>query len=223
MKETSRCSQVPAREMAMDYKRRGFTGMVITDHFVNGHSYADEPDTWEEKMEVFSRGYRAAKAAGDEIGLKVYYGLEYTYRRSTGEDYLALGLTEEQVLRDLKDCDQWQLEDFIDKVHALGGIIIRAHPFRQAEYIKTPAPDRSGLNVDAIEVFNGGNAKELYNYQAMEWALKEKKPMVAGSDTHTIPSNATNYIGFEQDPADYKALCQAIREGKAFIIHKPKE
>jgi len=223
MKETSRCSQCSGWEMVADYKRRGFSGMVITDHFVNGYSYAAFPDTWEEKMDAFMKGYHAAKAAGDQLGLKVYLGFEYTYGHGTGEDYLALGLTEENLRKDLIDCDQWTIEHFIDQVHALGGIIIRAHPYRQADYITHPAPERPGLPVDAIEVFNGGNGSERYNYQAMEWAMKEKKPMVAGSDTHHTDKNATDYIGFEEDPADYAALCSAIREGNAFVIHKPKD
>lgn len=221
-KETSRCSQSTAREMVEDYRKRGFTGIVITDHLVYGCSYAAFPDTWEEKMDAFVKGYHAARAAGDELGIKVYFGFEYTNGHGTGEDYLALGLTEEMLRKDLIDCDQWEIEDFIDRVHALGGIIIRAHPYRKADYIILPTPERPGLPVDAIEVFNGGNAKDLYNYQAMAWAMKEKKPMVAGSDTHHISKNGTDYIGFEEDPQDYAAFCAAIQAGKAFIIHKPK-
>ena len=218
--ETSRCSRSSAREMVADYKRRGFTGMVITDHFVNGYSYAAFPDTWEGKMDAFVKGYHEAKKAGDELGLKVYFGFEYTNGHGTGEDYLVLGLSEEHLRNDLVDCDTWGLEHFIFKVHALGGIVIRAHPYRQADYITRPAPERPGLDVDAIEVFNGGNASEKYNLQALEWALKEGKPMVAGSDTHHVSTNAIDYIGFDEDPKDYAALCNAIRCAGAFIIHK---
>jgi len=222
MQETSRCGRSPAWEMVADYKKRGFSGMVITDHFVNGYSYAAEPTGWQAKIDAFMKGYDEARKAGEALGLKVYFGLEYTYRKGTGEDYLVLGLTEEMVRQDLVDCDQWHLDHFIFTVHQLGGIVIRAHPYRQADYITHPAPQRPGLDVDAIEVFNGGNEREQYNMQAMEWALREGKPMVAGSDTHHISRNATDYIGLEEEAKDYAALCAAIREGKAYLIHQPK-
>lgn len=220
--ETSRCGQSSAREMVETYKMKGFTGLVITDHFVNGNSHASFPETWQEKMDVFEKGYHAAKEAGNEIGLKVYFGVEYTVAGGNGEDYLLLGLNEENLRRDLMDCDQWTLERVIDVVHDLGGIVIRAHPYRVAGYIRQSGIERPGLPIDAVEVFNGGNAKDEYNLQAQKMALREGKPWVAGSDTHHVKTTATDYVGFEEDPADYAALCAAIREGKAFIVHKPK-
>ncbi len=220
--ETSRCGKCPARDMVRAYRDKGFSGVVITDHFVNGHSWAALPDTWQEKIDAFMKGYNAAKEAGDELGFRVYFGFEYT-TGDNGEDYLILGLTEENVRRDLIDCDLWTIEEVVEKVHALGGIVIRAHPFREAGYIHKPCTMRPGLAIDAIEVFNGGNAQEIYNVRALELALKEGKPMVAGSDTHHVDTTASDYVGFERDPADYRELCDMIRSGQAYVIHKQKE
>ena len=219
--ETSRCGKCSAREMVKAYKDKGFTGVVITDHFVNGNSYARDPETWKEKMDVYVRGYHAAKAAGDELGIRVYFGFEYT-NGDNGEDYLVLGLKEENLYRELVDCDQWTIEQLVDQVHALGGIIIRAHPFREAFYIHKPCTMRPGLNIDAIEVFNGGNGQEIYNVRAQHLALEEGKPWVAGSDTHHVDTTATDYVAFQEDPKDYAGLCEAIRTGKAFVVHKPR-
>lgn len=220
--ETSRCGASPAREMMAAYHQKGFTGVVVTDHFVNGYSYANTTGSWKEKIDAFVKGYQAAKTAGDEWGLKVYFGFEYTAAGGNGEDYLTLGLQPEQVYQDLVDCDQWPLEAFIHRVHALGGIVVRAHPYREAGYIRQSGIERPGMAIDAVEVFNGGNTQEIFNIRAMHMALKEGKPFVAGSDTHQVKTTATDYIGFAEDPADYPALCAAIREGKAFLVHKPK-
>lgn len=221
--ETSRCGRSTAREMVAAYKEKGFTGLVVTDHFVNGYSFSALPDAWKEKMDAFVKGYEAAKAAGDEMGLKVYFGFEYTLDRPAGEDYLALGLKPEHLYKEFVDCDQWTIEKFIDQVHALGGIVVRAHPYRVADYMSKKAEARPGLHIDAVEVFNGGNAKELYNLQALEMALREGKTIVAGSDTHGVASTATNYIGFEEDPEDYADFCRKIKEGQLFIVHKNKD
>lgn len=219
--ETSRCGRSPAREMMAAYHERGFAGVVVTDHFVNGYSWSAEPETWKEKMDVFVRGYRAARAAGEEMGLKVYFGVEYTADRKNGEDYLLLGLKEEHLYHEMADCDQWTLERLVDTVHALGGIVVRAHPYREADYIAVPGIERPGLDIDAVEIFNGGNAQEIYNARALNMAIREGKKVVAGSDTHFVHTVANNYIGFEEDPADYAALCAAIKNGDAAIVHKP--
>ena len=205
-KETSRCGKSPARDMVAAYKEKGFAGVFITDHFLNGNSYANDPDTWEEKMDTFLKGYQAAKAAGDEMGLPVYFGLEYTHLGGNGEDYLVLGIRPEHLY----------------KVHDLGGIVIRAHPFRQANYIARVGIERPGLPVDAIEAFNGGNAKEAYNTLAYDYALREGKPITAGSDTHHVDTTATAYVAFEERARDDREVCEWIKQGKAYVVYKQK-
>ena len=124
--ETSKCGRSPARDMVRVYRDKGFSGLVITDHFLNGNSYANDPDTWDEKMAVFLRGYEAAREAGEELGLPVYFGLEYTHLGGNGEDYLILGLQPEDLYGGLRDCDKWSIEYLCSAVHGLGGIVIRA-------------------------------------------------------------------------------------------------
>lgn len=220
--ETSRCGRSPAREMVRVYAEKGFSGIVITDHFINGNSYASIPETWDEKMDAYLRGYDAAKEAGDELGIEVYFGVEYTHMGGNGEDYLLLGLQPEHLYHELRDCDKWSIEYLCDAVHALGGIVIRAHPYRVAGYIAHAGIQRPGLNVDAIEVFNHGNATDTYNVQAQEMALREGKPWTAGSDAHEVAAAAGAFVGFMEKPKDYAELCSFIKEGRAYVIYHPK-
>ena len=220
--ETSRCGRSPARDMVGAYAEKGFSGVVITDHFINGNSYANEPAEWKDKMDVYLRGYLAAKEAEAEFGIHVYFGVEYTHLGGNGEDYLLLGLKPEHLYKELKDCDRWSIEYLCDTVHSLGGIVIRAHPYREAGYIRIPGIERPGLPIDAIEVFNAGNGKDEFNRKAVELAMREGKPWTAGSDTHHVDTTATAFVGFEEDPKDYAALCDMIRSGKAFVVYRPK-
>ena len=220
--ETSRCGRSPARDMVKEYADRGFSGIVVTDHFINGNSYAGEKETWKEKMDAYLLGYQAAKAAGDEMGLAVFFGVEYTHLGGNGEDYLLLGLKPEHLYNELKDCVKWSIEYLCDVVHSLGGIVIRAHPYREAGYIARPGIERPGLPIDAIEVFNAGNREDAFNAKAVELALREGKPWTAGSDTHSVNTAATGYVGFEHKPKDYAELCEFIRNGKAFVVYHPK-
>lgn len=213
--ETSRCGRSSAYDMVKAYSDKGFSGVVVTDHFVNGYSYAALKDTWQEKIDTYLAGYRAAKEAGDKLGIRVYLGWEFTNGGNNGEDYLTLGLTENDLYKNLVDCDHMTIEEYVDRVHALGGIVIRAHPYREADYIRVAGIERPSLPIDAMEVFNGGNTEQIYNDRALAFAARHGIPMVAGSDTHHVQTTAMGYIGFEEDPADYKALCDMIRQGKA--------
>ncbi len=221
-KETSRCGRSPAADMVRAYYDKGFSGICVTDHFVNGNSYARDGATWQEKMDIYVRGYHAAKEEGDRLGIDVFFGWEYTGGGNNAEDYVTLGLTEENLRKDLVDCDKWDLQDYIDTVHRLGGIVIRAHPYRRAWYIPTEPIEHPGMNVDAIEVYNGGNELDEYDEKALAFCLKEGKPQVAGSDTHHVSTTAVGYIGLDEKPADIRALCRAIREGRAHVIRRPK-
>lgn len=221
-RETSRCGRSPARDMVAAYCKKGFSGVCVTDHFLNGNSYANDPENWDAKMDAFLQGYRAAKAAGDEMGLPVYFGLEYTHLGGNGEDYLLLGLRPEHLYGELRDCDKWSIEYLVRVVHDLGGIVIRAHPYRQASYIARAGVERPGLPVDAIEAFNAGNSQEIYNQQAYDYAIREGKPIVAGSDTHQVETTATAYVAFEEKPRDYRELCDFIKTGKAYVVYKQK-
>lgn len=220
--ETSRCGRSSAFDMVSAYKDKGFSGVVVTDHFVNGYSYSAFPDTWKEKMDAYLKGYRAAKEAGKQLGIDVFLGWEYTYLGNNAEDYLTLGLNEDFLYNQAIDCDQWTIEQYAKTVHNAGGLIIRAHPYRIAPYIHTGCIEREGI-ADAIEVYNGGNpAGTDYDSKALAYATKHGYPMVAGSDTHHVLTTGVGCVGFDKKPANYQQLCDFIRMGKAHIQRAPK-
>ncbi len=220
--ETSRCGRSSAYDMVKAYKDKGFTGVVVTDHFVNGYSYANIDAPWSERMDLYLKGYKNALAAGEELGIDVYLGWEFTNSGNNGEDYVTMGLTEDDLYHNLVDCDKMTIEQYIDAVHALGGIVMRAHPYREAAYMKQCCIERPGLSIDAVEVCNGGNVEDRFDERALEFARRENIPMAAGSDTHHVDTTATAYIGLDEKPADYQALCDAIKGGKAHVIQMPK-
>lgn len=221
-KETSRCARSSAYDMVKAYSDREFSGVVITDHFVNGYSLSALPDTWEKKMDAYLKGYHAALEVGKKLGIDVFLGWEYTYQGNNAEDYLTFGLDEAFLYNQARDCDQWSIERYAQTVHAAGGFIIRAHPYRIADYIKTACIEREGI-ADAIEVYNGGNpAGTDYDDKALRYAQAHGYAMVAGSDTHHVLTTGVGCVGFEEKPRDIHALCDFIRQGKAHILRAPK-
>lgn len=177
-KEGSACGKASGADMARACKEAGYTGIIVTDHFFYGNTAVDRSLPWCDWVEAYCKGYEAAKEVGDRIGLQVFFGWEAGYN---GTDFLVYGLDKEWLLKhpEIKDAsvkEQYQL------VHRDGGIIIHAHPFREASYIPEIRlyPDY----VDGVEGRNASNGMPSYDRQAKEYADKYNFPMTAGSDIH---------------------------------------
>ena len=86
--EASACADSSGAEMAEKYKSEGYAGIIVTDHFFNGNSAVPRGLPWEERIELYCRGYENAKRRGAEIGLDVFFGFEYG---NGGSYYLVYG------------------------------------------------------------------------------------------------------------------------------------
>lgn len=215
--ETSACANSTGAEMAVKYKEEGYTGIIVTDHFFNGNTTVPRDLPWEERVELFCKGYENAKAKGDEIGLDVYFGFEYTYH---GSDFLVYGLDKQWLMNNDRIMDM-KLYRFLDHVHACGGRVIHAHPFRDYDYIPmmTFAPHR----VDGVEVVNTSHADPAFDERARMFAEWYNLPVTCGSDAH----NTTDrwYGGgvlTERKLTSALDYVDAVIMGKARIIEKNK-
>ncbi len=85
----SRCASAKGEEMADYYKSKGYTGIIVTDHFFNGNTGIDRSLPWNEWVEQFCTGYENAKKRGGQIGLDVFFGFEYN---KNGAEFLIYGL-----------------------------------------------------------------------------------------------------------------------------------
>ncbi len=184
--EASACAANTGAEMARAYKKAGYTGIIITDHFVYGNSAVDRSLPWSRWVEQFCLGYEHAKEEGDKIGLQVFFGWESGYG---GPEFLVYGPDKQWLLNhpEIRDAT---VEEQAKLVHEGGGIVSQAHPFREAWYIKEirtfPA------YVDAAEGINASHSSFVkkerhpeYNERALEYARENHLPLTAGSDQHS--------------------------------------
>lgn len=190
--EGSSCASSTGAEMARAHKAAGYDGIFITDHFFNSSTTVPPELPWEERIDLYCRGYENALAEGERIGLRVFFGVEWTIR---GADLLIYNkdkkwLKENERL--LMEADEGEL---FGEVRKTGGFIVHAHPFREAGYI--PHISLYPHDVDAVEVINIRNADPLfggntvYNDRAEQYARMFGLPATGGSDTH----NASQIVG----------------------------
>lgn len=176
--ETSACGRASAAEQVAFYAEKGYSGIIVTDHFFNGNTTVpSEGLSWKEKVEKFCEGYINALKEGKKNGINVFFGWEYSF---CGTDFLTYGLSPKWLLENphVMDMPHW---DYCDFVRDSGGLIIHAHPFREARYIKEIR--LLPRNVDGVEVINSGRT-DFENKMALEYAKNYNLIKFAGGDNH---------------------------------------
>lgn len=173
----SACGKITGREQARVYRDAGYTGIIITDHFFGGNTAVNRELPWEERIDLFWRGYEEAKEEGDRIGLDVFFALEQNIHY---DEYLIYGLTK-KYMKAHPEMEHWTRWQQLEEVHKAGGCVIQAHPFRIRDYM-----DRIRLGLrycDGIEVANAGN-EPLDDARALLYGREFNLVMTAGSDNH---------------------------------------
>lgn len=173
----SKCAKATVRENLEFYKKAGYDGVFITNHFIDCNINYDKTAPYEELIRFFFSDYEEALKVGQELGLKVFCGAEFGYK---GSDFLVYGLDQEWFLAhpelmELKKSKQLEL------LAEHGAFIVHAHPFRDSSYI-----DHIRLfpkQVHGVEIYNA-NRTEFENEMARQYAINYQKLPFAGSDNH---------------------------------------
>jgi hypothetical protein len=210
--QVSACASSTGADQARAYKARGYTGIIVTDHFINGYSTCPAHLSWEEKMRFVYKGYEAAKKEGDKIGLDVFYGWEFNIR---GSDFLTYGLDLDFLIKH-KDIDRMQIEPYSDLVRKSGGYLAQAHPYRVAYYIENPYPVSPGF-IDGIEVFNS-SMDDATNNKALAFAKKHNLARQAGSDSHHEQVAAPSGILLQKRAENIHDIVHALKNHEAGLI-----
>lgn len=215
--EGSACGQNTGEEMARAYARAGYAGIIVTDHFFYGNTAVDRKLPWREWVETFCLGYEHARVEGEKWGLQVFFGWESGY---DGTEFLVYGLDRDWLLAHPEIRDATVAEQFA-LVHAGGGIVSHAHPFREASYISQIRlfPEY----VDAVEGRNAANYRKGlkedpprldYDELAIAYAKEHHLPMTAGSDQHSVEMLYGGMI-FNRKLTDIHDFKHAVLAGEA--------
>ncbi|MCM1190092.1 MAG: histidinol-phosphatase [bacterium] len=185
--EASACGACSGAEMARAYAEAGYTGIIVTDHFFYGNTAVDRSLPWSEWVDRYCLGYEHAKEEGEKLGLQVFFGWESCYR---GTEFLVYGLDRQWLLQhpEIRDAT---VEEQFKLVHEGGGIVVQAHPYREASYISEIRlfPQYSdaveGINASHSSLVKGAGRHPEFNERAIAYAEEHGLPLTAGSDQHS--------------------------------------
>ncbi len=217
--QSSACASDPGYDMAKAAHEKGYAGIIVTDHHWGGNTRTDRSLPWAQWAEAFAAGYRDAKRYADTHDFDVFFGYEAGFDAT---EFLIYGVTPEWMAAhpELKDAT---MAEHFKLVHAAGGMVIHAHPYRETWYIKEIrlVPEL----VDGVEGINGAHScsrstchnRPEFDEKAQAYALQHSLPMTAGSDIHT-----TNLFGagvaFRRRLTSAQDYCKAILSGEDYVL-----
>lgn len=214
----SACAVSTGEEMARAHKAAGYDAIILTDHFFGGNTAVPRDLPWAERIDRYCAGYEQARAVGEAIGLKVFFGIEWAWR---GTEFLTYGIGKDYLLAH-PEMETWDIPTYLTNVRAAGAFVSHAHPFRQASYLTQP-PRLFPEYVDAVEVYNCGNAEQAYNDQALAYAKRYGLAMTAGSDGHDAREMRGGGMRFATELNTIEDFIRAVRTRQPFEILRGKK
>ena len=208
----SKCARQSVRQNLEFYAALGYDGIFITNHFLDGHINIDKELPYEEKIEFYFSDYYEAKKLSDEIGIKVFLGVEISYR---GTDFLIFGLDKEWFLKHPGIMDM-RKSDELDFLISEGALVIQAHPYREDKHINHIR--LFPRSVHGIETINASRP-DFENTMADAYADAYSLLKIAGSDNHA-GQKAKRLAGveFETPLVDEEDFIRRVKNGEAKIF-----
>lgn len=208
----SKCARASVRDNLEFYKSLGYEGVFITNHFLDGNLNMDRSLPYEERIEFYFSDYEEGLEIGEEIGIRVFLGLEISYG---GTDFLIYGIDKEYCLAH-PEMIELKKSELLPKLMEAGFLVIQAHPYRQAKYI-----DHIRLYpscVHGVEVHNA-NRSDFDNNMAKIYAEQYGLLGFAGSDNH-LGADQKKFGGMESETpvADEKDFVKKILGGEMSVF-----
>ena len=208
----SKCARQSVRQNLEFYAALGYDGIFITNHFLDGNINIDKELPYEEKIEFYFSDYYEAKKLSDEIGIKVFLGVEISYR---GTDFLIFGLNKEWFLKHPEIMDM-RKSDELEFLISEGALVIQAHPYREDKHINHIR--LFPRSVHGIETINASRP-DFENTMANAYADAYNLLKIAGSDNHA-GQKAKRLAGveFETPLVDEEDFIRRVKNGEAKIF-----
>jgi predicted metal-dependent phosphoesterase TrpH len=210
--QTSSCSRVKGKEIIRLYKKAGYRGLVITDHYCSEYFEYLRETSWYGKIDRFLEGYRDALKEGRRTGMDVLLGIEIRLMENSN-DYLIFGL-EESFLFEKVELYRLSLKEFRKMADDNELLIFQAHPFRIG--IKPADPDL----LDGVEIYNGNPRQISRNHLAFAFAFENNLEMLSGSDFHQKQDLARGGIILPETVNSSRDFVKFIKNGKPYDIIK---
>jgi len=173
----SKCGKVSVEENLSFYKKLGFAGVFVTNHFLDGNINFDKTAPYEDQIEFYFSDLEEARRLGAQMGIQAFGGVEMTFKRT---DFLVYGLDKAWYLAhpEIMEMEKHVLLPFLQET---GALVIQAHPFREGRGIHLLR--LYPRCVHGVETYNACRS-DFENHMAEVYAKEYGLLSFAGSDNH---------------------------------------
>lgn len=174
------CCRAPAPKILEDAKKVGIDGIILTNHFLD--TYLRDGMTPADLAQKYVNEYYYTKECGEEMGIKVFFGVEVTMQRHADEHVLVYGVDPDFVLQH-PELYHMTLSELSRTVHAAGGYLSQAHPLRSGKNVLMDPADLDGVEVNSHQLYDGPQYEFLSAY-----ARTHGLTLTSGGDYHADAS-----------------------------------
>ncbi len=207
-KGSSKCAVCDIKTLIDEYKKAGYGGIVLTNHYDVYNFYNTLPaGTFKDKNDFFFSLIEQAKEYGKEQGIKVFWGAEI--RSGYGTEYMLIGLNKETFYNRSKPLFSYSQKMLFDLAEEQGAFMYQTHPFRQKVACGSPK------YMHGAEVFNGHFHHENNNDKAKDFIEENNLVKMAGTDYHEQGQPITSCMYLPEHIDDEKALAEYLLAGKS--------
>lgn len=210
----SKCATMTPTDLIDSLIAGGYSGCVLTNHFIKGNSGIDRNLPWNDFVACYEKDYNDCKEAAEGHDLDIIFGIEE--QLFDGLEILCYGITP-QFLYDNPQLTDHSLETWATAIHKFGALCIQAHPFRDRVYITDPRLLPTEY-IDGIEVFNFSNKPEENELAADTVHLYPDWILVSGADAHSGSLVCCSGIETDTRITDEKVLAEILKSGKYRLI-----
>ena len=202
--EISICGKKTREEMLNIAKKNGYDGVFFTDHFWRGNCKIKNL-SWQECAEKYKEEHEKAKEYGKKIGIDVFFGFELCEKTA---DFLIYGIDADFLIAH-SEIKEMTTIDVLDMFRNEKGLVIQAHPFREASYIDEII--LYPLHVDGVEILNTHNRTDRADELAVQYAQAYGFLTTCGSDYHADREHPLCAMTFPRRPRSEKDVIDMIR------------
>ena len=213
----SLCGVSSPEEMVAAYAKAGYSGIVITDHFICGNTCVPRSLEWTKRIDAYFSAYeRAAKAAKEFKDFTVFFGAEYAY--AAGHEILIYG-AEKKFLYDHPEIENADIFALCELLKKNGCLVISAHPFREREYNDFSVPAELPC-ADGAEIYNSHSE----NQRALNYVAENSLIPTSGGDIHDAADRNIGLAGIETEKKIKSSdeLISVLRAGNYRVLAKGK-
>lgn len=153
----SKCCRIPADKVVEAAKEVGIDGIVLTNHYDENYVPDGNYTAFAEK---YVAEYAYAKRCGEQIGCKVFFGMEVTMAKHDNVHMLLYGVDEAFALEH-PTVFAYSQQELYALVHENGGILVQAHPFRGNVDRLLDTRYLDGVEISCHPMYEGTHADEL--------------------------------------------------------------